>query len=189
MRFIFPYIFIALSISLFVFFARPLYKEVIVLRASSVAYDTALTHSTDLQKVRDTLVSKYANINDQDKNRLAHFLPNTVDNIQLILEIEKIASMNGMVVSNILFAPPQSINDKSSASKSDTMKSYGTFNLEFKTQARYEVFSIFLQDLEKNLRLIDVKSISFAINNNSRTASPDPLTYEYLVKIQTYWLK
>jgi hypothetical protein len=191
MRSIFPIIFIALSVIIFFFVLRPLYKDVSALRSDTEAYNVALSHSTDLQKVRDTLAGKYSNITNVDKTRLSRFLPNTVDNIQLILELEQMAGKHGLSLKNISFAPPQNgTDDKSSPQNSGAnQKPYGIFNLEFKTQATYETFVLFLKDLELNLRLIDVKGISFSINNNQKPADTDPLSYENSVKIQTYWLK
>ncbi len=183
MRSIFPYIFIALSIGLFLVFVRPMYNDIKLLRDDITAYNLALAHSTDLQKVRDDLASKYSNITPANKERLSHFLPNSVDNIQLMLELEKIASLHGMTLKNITFAPPSSSED---TSLGDT---YGTFDLQFRTQASYETFSLFLKDLEHNLRQIDVKGISFSASDASKQIGLEQNVYEYSLKIKTYWLK
>lgn len=187
MRSIFPYIFIALSVALFIFIARPLYADVTKLRADILDYNVALTHSTDLKNVRNTLASKYANISLADKTRLVRFLPNTVDNIQLILELEQMAASRGMSLKNITFVPPQSVQDPKAGATNN--KLYGVFDLQFKTQTTYENFNLFLKDIEHNLRLIDVRGISFGVNDVVRFPGLDPSTYEYTVKIQTYWLK
>lgn len=184
MRSIFPYIFIALSIGLFMVFVRPMYKDISLLRGDVTAYNLALAHSTDLQKVRDDLASKYSNITGANKERLSHFLPNSVDNIQLMLELEKMASARGMILKNITFAPPSSIDDTSSG-----VAGYGTFDMQFRTQASYETFSLFLKDLEHNLRQIDVKGISFSVSDASKQVGLPQDTYEFSLKIKTYWLK
>jgi hypothetical protein len=175
--------------AIFFFIVRPLYKDVTMLRSNITSYDVALTHATDLQKKRDVLLSKYSNVTGDNKNRLEHFLPNSVDNIQLILGLEKMAASHGLSLKNITFSPPPVTDDKSNPSNPANGKPYGVFNLEFKTQSTYDTFAFFLKDLEHNLRLIDVKGISFSVNNNTRTPNVDPLSYEYSVKIQTYWLK
>lgn len=183
MKSIFPYIFIALSVGLFLVFVRPIYKDIKLLREDVTAYNLALTHSTDLQKVRDDLASKYSNITPANKERLAHFLPNSVDNIQLMLELEKMASARGMTLKNITFAPPQGEESTVGANK------YGTFDLQFRTQASYETFVLFLKDLERNLRQIDVQLVTFSVSDASKQILLDPNVYEFTLKIKTYWLK
>ena len=59
MRSLFPIIFIVLAIAGGVIFVAPLFSEVSKLRTDVTAYNTALTHSTELQKVRDTLLESY----------------------------------------------------------------------------------------------------------------------------------
>lgn len=183
MRSIFPYIFIALSFALFAVFVRPMYNDIKLLRSDVTAYNLALAHSTDLQKVRDDLASKYSNITPANKERLSHFLPNSVDNIQLMLELEKMATLRGITLKNITFAPPAGADDPSTASQ------YGTFDMQFRTQATYETFVLFLKDLEHNLRQIDVKGISFSVSDASKQTGLEQNIYEFSLKIKTYWLK
>ncbi len=195
MRNIFPIIFIILAITGGVLFVGPMFSDVSKLRTDVTAYNTALAHSTELQKVRDTLLESYNAIPKEDKERLIKFMPNTVDNIQLILEIQQVASLHGMSLKNIAFeAPKPTTTDQNVDPGSDpnANKPYGVFNLEFKTEASYPVFLSFLKDLELNLRLIDIKSISFVVPEKKATLQnpdTDPSVYTYDVKLQTYWLK
>lgn len=195
MRNIFPIIFIVIAITAGVLFVGPMFADVSKLRNDVSAYDTALAHSTELQKVRDTLLESYNAIPKDDKERLIKFMPNTVDNIQLILEIQQVASLHGMSLKNIAFeAPKPTTTDQNVDPNSDpnAQKPYGVFNLEFKTDANYVNFLAFLKDLELNLRLIDVKSISFTVPDKKmsmQNQDNDPSIYTYDVKLQTYWLK
>lgn len=195
MKNLFPIIFTAIAVAVLFIFVRPMYKDISTLRASVSAYDTALTHSTELQKTRDSLVASYNGIAKENKERIAKFLPNTVDNIQLILEIQQIAGNHGMSIKNIDFTPPQT-EEKSPDGRPviqtnidpSTARPYGTFDLEFKTEAKYENMVAFLKDLEENLRLVDVVSINFTVPPPDRE-NGDPDLYEYDLKLNTYWLK
>ena len=201
MRSIFPIILILIALGFFFFFVNPLYHDVSTLRTDVASYNQALSHSTDLQKTRDTLLATYNGITTNDKARLEKFLPNTVNNIELILELEKIASAHNMALKNIRFETPDDSSDTSKSSNqvvSSTSGSlpYGVFQLEFNTEADYSVFTAFLKDVEHNLRLIDVKSLSFDAsskdtdnNDNTKTVGLSQSTYKYSVKVNTYWLK
>ena len=62
--------------------------------------------------------------------------------------------------------------------------------MDFKTQADYETFNLFIKDLEQNLRLIDIVAVDFMIPIPNKTGFvADTDLYDFSVKIKTYWLK
>lgn len=196
MKLIFPIL--CLIISGLVFFAvvDPMYNDVSKLRADVAAYNVALNNSTELQKKRDSLVEVYKNIKKEDKIRLEHFLPNTVNNIRFILEIEQIAKLYNMPIKNIKFESQKSQETKSTAGNiviSDDplgARPYGVFPIEFTTEGTYEMFSSFLKDIENNLRLVDVKAVSFIVPGQEKPAvGVNPNIYTYTLRVETYWLK
>ena len=206
MRNIFPIIFIVISIAIFFVVVNPMYSESKKIKNDVDVYNTALTNATRLQKIRDDLVQNYKKVTDADKNKLDHFLPNTADNIQLILQIQNIANVHGMTLKNIKFDNPTDNSKESDSQSANTVKvggssatsnQYGTFNLSFSTDARYEDFIAFLKDLESNIRLINVKNISFAVpvpTDKTAKLAPgdtpvDPSVYTYTLQVETYWLK
>lgn len=204
MRNLFPIILILTSIGIFFAFVNPTYLEVKQLKNDVAVYDTALTNARDLENVRDILKKNYDAITKEEKEKLEHFLPNTVDNIQLILQIQKIATAHNMNLKNIKFDTPTVSKADSAGNKNITVSSsktnslpYGIFSLEFSTDARYEDFKGFLKDLEYNIRLVNIKSISFSVPSSDKKTvfdpnsdmSNDPNIYTYSLKVETYWLK
>lgn len=198
MRTIFPIIFIIISIGLFFVFIDPIYNDVSSLRSDISVYNQALSNSTNLEKTRDSLLQKYNQVGATDKERLSRLLPDTVDNISLILEVQKIAQSHLMSLKNITFDAvkpdqPQASSSQVVVSSSSLtpVSSYGTFNLSFTTDGSYDTFVSFLNDLEHNLRLINIKNISFSVPQATAKTltSPNPDTYNYNIKIETYWLK
>jgi len=172
------------------------------MRTDVATYNVALNNSTELQKTRDSLIDVYKNIKAEDKERLAHFLPSTIDNIKLILEIEKIANLHGMPIKNFQFDTKSLENPDDNATNNETVviaKSdpedyldYGVFPMEFIIEGKYDTFVSFLEDLEHNLRLVDVKSISFTVPTASTATAgttSNPNIYDYTLKVETYWLK
>ena len=202
MRFLFPLSFVLISIVLFFSIVDPLYKETSRLRSDVSTYNTALGNSTELQKARDSLVDTYKNIKPVDKERLEHFLPNTVNNIKFILEVERIANIHSMPIRNIKFDPQKVQDTKITANGATSTvviasnnpsdaRPYGVFPIEFTTEGTYDQFSLFLKDLEYNLRLVDVKSVSFVVPPPQAKPGEgqDPNVYTYTLKVETYWLK
>jgi Tfp pilus assembly protein PilO len=140
--------------------------------------------------------------------RLQKLLPNNVDNIRLILEIEQIAAPYGMALTDIKYDTTDTSTDTKTAVvgvvqgggvAKQAPSDYGTFNLEFSTSGSYNNFISFTKDLENNLRIVDISSISFSSDttapsagsgsssNVSKINSPD--IYKYDFNIKTYWLK
>lgn len=205
MKLILPISFIVIVGALLFFVTNPLYGEVKQLKAEVSAYNLALDNSTELQKTRDSLVDTYKNIKKEDKERLEHFLPSAIGNIELILEIEKIANLNGMPIKNIKFEslkskPLDSTKDAAMLDSAVVVEAdpadylpYGIFPMEFVIEGRYDSFLPFLNELEHNLRLVDVKSINFAVPSPTAVSTPgniiNPNIYSYTLKVETYWLK
>lgn len=199
MRFLFPLSCIIIALVIFFSFVDPLYGDIKNLKKDVATYNLALSNSTELQKVRDSLVETYKNIKPEDKKRLENFLPNTVNNIRFILEIEQIANMHSMPIKNIKFEPAEKQGDTKTNTSGTviavndplTLKPYGTFPIEFTTEGKYEIFTQFIRDIERNLRLVDIKSISFNIPAIPEKTLPtfDPNLYTYTLKVETYWLK
>lgn len=67
------------------------------------SYNEALNNSKALEAERDKLTQKYNSFDPENLSKLQKLLPDNVDNIRLILEIEKIASPYGMVLKNVKY--------------------------------------------------------------------------------------
>lgn len=192
MKFIFPSILIAIALGVFLSFVNPTYQEIKTLKASSAVYDNALTNSQRLQEQRDTLSSKYRTLPIENLEKLSKLLPDNVDNIRLIIDIQQMAQTYGMSISSIKFDSTATVNAPAAGNQMaaanagdirDAQKDYGTFNLEFSTTGSYDNFLKFLKDLETSLRITDIQSISFNSDQDTKTG------YTYVVKLKTYWLK
>ena len=196
MKLIFLILLIVLSVLTFIFGVNPLYKKVGVLKADITLYNEALNNSTDLQKRQDSLLQDYNAIREEDKDRLNNFLPSAVNNIQFILEVERIANLHNMSVKDIKFEAikkndtPVDPNTIVAEVVKDT-RPYGVFPIEFTTESDYATFVLFLKDLESNLRLMDIKSISFSVPDATikTVVGANPNIYTYTLKVETYWLK
>ena len=192
-------LFLIISVVLFFVVIDPMYGNVKQLRTDVATYNTALSNSTELQATRDSLVGIYKGVKIEDRDRLTHFLPSTIGNIELILEIEKIANLHGMPIGDIKFdtksleSPDVVSTDNVVVAESDPSDylPYGIFPMEFIIEGKYDTFVSFLKDLEHNLRLVDVKSISFDVPQAVTTlgSTTDSSVYKYTLKVETYWLK
>jgi len=179
MKSVLPIILILAAFGLFFFFTNGEYQKIKSLQSDIRGYDIALDKSQLVLKKRGELQAKYAQFATPDLNALQKLLPDHVDNVQLILDINGIARNHNMAVSKIKIdqAPAQAKD----APLGPSTKSYSSILVSFRTQATYENFVSFMKDLETGLRLVDVTDLSFKIGEKS--------VNDYSVSIRTYWLK
>ncbi len=131
----------------------------------------------ELNEVRDELLTRRAAFSAQDIERLEKALPDNVDNIRLINDLNGIASQYNMSVrgASISFATDASgdiIVDEDA---------YGVVTVDFSVSGPYQTFLNFLDKLEQSLRIVDVRSISFSSSKED--------FYDYHISLQTYWLQ
>ena len=178
------------SIGIFYFITIPTYADISALSVTKEGYDKALNNSQEAQGVRDALETKYNSIPVANLNRLEAFLPDSIDNIRLIIEIDRIAGRYNMALNNarvslIKDAVPENIGEAVSLSSI----AYGTGKLDFSVTGTYEAYIAFLKDLEQSLRLINITSISLSGASMGETAKEALDIYDYNTSLNTYWLK
>lgn len=181
-RLLTPIVLIGVAIATFVLFTDPYYQTIKTLRAQEREYNDALDKSRDLKEQRNKLISKENLISPDDMQKLERLLPNNVDNIRLIIDIDNIAARYGQRIRNVTVgAPSESREAGNTLAVGAPADRVGSVELSFTTTARYEDFLRFIQDLEKSVRIVDVQNISFTSGDAELT------TYTVLVK--TYWLR
>jgi Tfp pilus assembly protein PilO len=191
-------ILVGIAVAVFLTFTSPLYNDISALRAQVASYNEALDNSKALENERDKLTKKYNSLNPDNLVRLVKLLPNNVDNIRLILEIEKIATPYGMALKDVKYSTdnPDTVAEKTPVAgvkgggvATALRKDYGTWNLGFTVQGTYNNFVNFLKDLEKNLRIVDITSVDFSSKGGVGASPSLSEIYKYDLQIKTYWLK
>ncbi|HEY0907931.1 MAG TPA: type 4a pilus biogenesis protein PilO [Candidatus Paceibacterota bacterium] len=165
------------SAGLFFGYIDPTYAEVKGMLAEKAEYDGALTRSKELQIERDKLLVKFNAMPKADRDMLAKLLPDNIDNVRLIIDLDEMAKKYSMRIRNFR---ADSVEQKDTIGK--TNDPYGTLTLSFSTTASYATFLNFLKDLEHSLRVIDVTAIEFDASDTNNL-------YDYSVTVKTYWLK
>ena len=195
-----PIILILFAIGIFFFLIDPNYKEIQTLQAEVAENNKTLDIARKLSARRDELRTRFNQISQDEKAELEKLLPDTVDNVRLIIDINNIAEQFGIVIRDISINSDQEepgtqtttvrsqgssfegIIEENSIQYVDTSK-IGVISFSFSVSAKYEVFLEFLKQLEESLRIVDIRNIE--INRNSS----DGVFYDYKVTLDTYWLK
>ena len=170
-----------LSVGLFYTFTNAEYKEVKELQALANEYEDVLDEAEDIMKLRDKLLDTYSTISKSEIDRLNKVLPDNIDTVQMALDLDGIASRYGISIKSIKTTTDASIIDPTLTVLPEYAAPYDRANVSFSFVSDYDNFKLMLNDLEKSLRIMDLKAVSFRALESS--------LYEYSISVDTYWLK
>ncbi len=164
-------------------YTNPSYQAMKELQDGAGSYDTALTKSQELKKVRDQLISKRNTFEPANIQKLEKILPDNVDNIRLVIDINNIAARHGLTLKDVQLGNVSDAADtRSAAAVGASSSAVGSVELGFSLSASYENLLAFLVDLEHSLRVIDVEELSFQV---AQAAGGDN-SYDFTIR--TFWL-
>ena len=185
-NFIIPIGLLVTAIGLFVGFTNPMYQSTKTLAAEAALYDDALTKAQDLREQRDEFMDKYKTFTPDNKQRLLRGLPDNVDNIRLIIDINNIATRHGLSLKNVELGDVSDArtarNALSVGASGDTV---GSVQVSFTLSAVYGDFLSFIQDLEHSLRIVDIEDIRFNAPGPGAIGGRS----DYSFTVRTYWLR
>lgn len=177
--------FIAAAIAGFIWFINPTYADIQKKQASYQKLEDANRKAMELRAKREELTADRKKIDEVQLKRLSEFLPDGVENVRLIIDIQHITTLvlaqdikSPKIIGAVKGAP---VGGNGVVGMGPDNKKYGTIALNFGVTTTYDKFIGFLQSLEDNLRLVDVSEISFA--------AADGDNYDFNLTLQTYWLK
>ena len=183
MKNIIPIIVTIISIATFVLVVQPQYNEIKAMQSKETELEDVLDNARKLQSLRDGLLDKRKEIASADIRRLEKLIPESADNVKLILEFEQIADRYGLSI-DAASATKESEDGGAQAQNFDIeTKDYGIITLDFTLNGGYAELISFLKDVEKNLRITDIRSLSITPSDG---LSND---YSYALTVDTYWLK
>ena len=173
---ILPSITLVLAFTIFLVYVNPTYSESISKLKETIAREqAALDAANRFHEQQDFLAEKKSSIPASDIERLAAFLPDSVDNVAAILDLTALATRSGLQLSSINAS-------KSGISAQSTGASpVGSVDLTLSATGSYQAFRTFLTGVERSLRLLDVANIS--------VQGSDTGVYAYTMTVRLYWLR
>lgn len=171
--------------ALFILYTKPAYEGVQGIRDQITEYNLALDKAAELQRLKQSLLSRYNSFNPADVDRLHKLLPDHVDNVRLVLDLDTLASKHGLALQNVVISGPKDATAEAEiATIGPTVQRYDSVAIQFATTGNYDRFVQFLTDLEKSLRVVDIVDLSM----NAAGAGGDQV-YRFDITLNTYWLK
>lgn len=170
-------ILVLLSIVIFVVPVRTLYKNIEPIKIEREELKAALSNAEEIRVRREELQAHFNNFSPVDVRRLNTLLPDHVDNVRLVIDINEIAENRGMKIQSINVA-------EGKTEKGEVSEAFDTFNslqIGFVVTGTYDALIAFLEDLGRSLRIVDIEKLSFAPSDTG--------VYSFTIVLRTYWLR
>ncbi|MFA6414760.1 MAG: hypothetical protein WC217_00655 [Candidatus Paceibacterota bacterium] len=185
---ILPSVALLVAIGIFFIYINPTWTGSIAETKAAIALDDqALAAASEYSAQQNTLASARAAIDPSNLTRLEIFLPDSVDNVGLILDLNALAARSGLSLSNIDVVTNDSGSMKSvgtslpGALPAADQNPIGSVNLSLAAVGTFSSLQAFLSGIERSARLLDVQDI---VVKGSETG-----VYTYQMTLRLYWLR
>lgn len=206
-----PLLALILAVGIFFAYVRPTWQGPIAAAKASIATtDAALKAAEDYRARENKLAKERAAIDPANLARISLFLPDTVDNVRIILDLSALAARSSLTLTSIDVASTDSASASSAASSQPVTASaapapvagspvpggvpgggalptsnrpspVGSVDLSLTVVGTYSAFQTFLEAIEKSARLLDVKELA--------VKGSDTGVYAYQLSVRLYWLR
>ena len=169
---------IVASVLIFFGYIKTGIADVEVISNELKVYQDTIKQADELEQQIKKFRGDIEALNPQDMEKLSKLVPGKLDTINLIIDINTVASNFGLAISDISLGANKEDSSNTSA-RNDTM--YEDVDFSFKVNTSYSNFISFIGALEKSLRLVDITSITFS--------PAEKETYDFSINLKTYWIK
>ena len=176
---------LVVAIGIFFIYIRPTWSGSIADTKAAIASDDhALKAAGEYAAQQNELASARNEIDPTNLTRLSTLLPDSVDNVVLILDLNALAARSGLSLSNIDVIAGATNSKEVAASGAlsalDT-NPLGSIDLSLSAIGTYAALQSFLVGVEKSARLLDIRDVV--------VKGSDTGVYIYLMTLSLYWLR
>lgn len=183
-----PFIFLIAAGAIFLGYIHPTVTGAIASTNTEIkSYDSALAAAAQFEQKQAELETARAALPPDGMARLNGFLPDGVDNVQLILDMDALASKSGLKLSDFTTSESSkpttgfAVDTGADQTALDTNTPYDSLDLSMSGSGSYTAFRSFLAGVETSLRPLDL--VEFSLTDSSTGV------YTYKMTYRLYWLR
>ncbi len=187
-----PALALIFSVGIFFTYVKPTWSGPLKETKVAIANDEQALAAADEYKAKQNALASARNAIDQENlNRLSVFLPDSVDNVGLILDINALAARSGLSLANIDVVTNDSTGSGNKGTESSVQSSgtlqvaranpVGSVDMSLSAIGTYSALQTFLVGIEKSARVLDVRDIT--------VKGSDTGVYNYQMTVRLYWLR
>ncbi len=178
---ILPVFLILIALGLFLAYVNPTYTGAVASLQNEIdSYDAALRAAEEYGQKEAELLSQKNAIPAEGLARVEAFLPDGVDNVQLILDLNALASRSGLSLSDFDIAAGQAQDQEDESFALSSEEAVDSLELSMSGIGTYTAFKTFLEGAESSLRPLDLVRLEI---QDSQTG-----VYTYNMTFRIYWL-
>lgn len=172
--------YLVLALSIGYTFAYSSIGELSTLLGKKEGYIQSLEMVNNIESKKNELLTKFNNIPAADKKDIGTILPDSLNFVELVSQIDAVAAKHGISIKSVT---SKEVNPMAgdSIEEAKPQKPYASAIVGFAFDSSYDRFNAFMDELEKSQRILDIKSI--------KLIAKDDGIYSYNVEFETYWLK
>ncbi|MBI5405785.1 hypothetical protein HY972_01995 [Candidatus Kaiserbacteria bacterium] len=182
---ILPLIAFFVAIGILFGYASPTWSgSIAATKAAIAADDEALAAAREYAAKQSELAAARSAIDPQGLVRLSALLPDSVDNVGLILDLNALAARSGLSLANIDVigsSAPSASDGASDALSAAGRNPVGSIDLALSAVGTFSALQAFLGGVEKSARLLDIREIV--------VKGSDTGIYTYQITTRLYWLR
>jgi len=165
------------AVIVFTNLVQPAYSDVQDLRGKQMALQNTISDDKQAVSTVNNLLGQYQSLS-QLRDNLSNILPTDKRVPEAVYQLQGAASARQIAIQSLsLQYLPISAKQKDSITKP-----MGTLSITMRLLGTYPSFKLFLDDLESNIRLLDVSSIKIEGGN-----IPNATKFTYTVVVNTYY--
>jgi hypothetical protein len=187
---ILPIVALFAAVGIFFGYVNPAWSGTIADTKAAIALDDqTLAAADEYARKQDALATARAAIDPANLTRLSVLLPDSVDNVGLILDLNALAARSKLSLSNVDVITTNSGANKGASSNATApgtsplgdQNPVGSVNLSLSAVGTYSALQSFLSGIERSARLLDVQDLV--------VRGSDTGVYAYQMILRLYWLR
>ena len=182
---ILPFLALLIALGIFLGYINPTWTGTIAETNAAIAGDNqALAAASEYTARQKELIAARDAIDPANLAKLTILLPDSVDNVGLILDLNALAARSGFSLSNIDVSANTAGSSNASVPgmlSASNINPVSSIDLSLSAAGTYGEFQRFLNGVETSERLLDVKNLTIAGSNSG--------VYTYQMALRLYWLR
>jgi Tfp pilus assembly protein PilO len=163
-----------------VFILNPGLRTVKIIQNNITSLQDSRAKAESLLNQYDKIAQSYNSITDEQKSLLEKSLPVNVNNVRLILELQRIAQSHSMGFKDVNVNLKQE-NENRKPGESDNLRKV---KIDVTLVGSYDSYLKVLGDIEQSLRILSLRSVVFKSPRDTKNSNQ----YQFDLGLETYWL-
>lgn len=168
-----------LALGVFLAYINPMWTGQIAETKAAIAQsDQALAAASEYKARQQELVIARDALDQGGLARLNTFLPDSVANVGLILDLNALAARSGFSLANIDVSANSTLAPRTTGGPVDPV---GSIDMSLTAVGTYTAFQNFMRGVEESQRLLDIRNVTVTGSNSG--------LYSYQMSVRLYWLR